>query len=32
MSTKGELGSFNKTKNDGMYNPYDVGSFVKTGR
>ena len=32
MSTKGELGFFNKTKNGGMYNPYNFGSFLKTGR
>ena len=32
MSTKVELGFFSKTKNEGMYNPYDVGSFMKTRR
>ena len=32
LSTKGELGFFSNTKKDDMYDPYDVGSFMKTGR
>ena len=32
MSTKDELEFFSKTKNEGMYNLYDVGSFMKTRR
>ena len=30
LSTKGELGFCNKTKSGGIYDLYDVGSFMKT--
>ena len=32
MSTKGELGFLSNTKKGGIYDPYDVASFMKTGR